>query len=390
MGSTFQRQRHSYKALTCLANRLRADQVSFEEFNADRSRYIFPQVKVASPVCPVGRIVMHCVPVTGPPGEIDVRMYHPTSSVTSGGGTEDGCTTLPLYINFHGGGFVLGGLDDDDSLCHQLCERVPCRVANVAYRLAPQFPHPVPATDSWAALRWLVDHAADLGVDESRIAIGGLSAGGCLAAALAQMAAAATAQEHHTATTGTTTNGTPRRRPMPPLVLQLLIVPVLDTRYVPLAVPQTEADLDALLAPQPYASYRTCAFAPMLPLQRLVWFYRFWLGADPATHARNAADLRASPAAVDDAALAALATAGLAPASIHSAEIDPLRSEAEVYTERLRRAGGRCALTVYRGTVHPFAQWDGQLAQGRELIADLVAALQGAFRVEGKCGLGQE
>ena len=295
---------------------------------------------------------MHSVPVTSPSGTIAVRLYYPTTQTAHADPSSE--TRLPLYVNFHGGGFVLGGLEDDDPLCRRLCETTPCLVANVAYRLAPEFPHPVPVTDSCAALAWLVQNAAELGIDTARIAVGGLSAGGCLAAALAQMVG-------KTDTTG-----------IPPLVLQVLVVPVLDARYVPReAAPRNEHEAAAL--DTPYESYRSCAFAPMLPLGRLVWFYRPWLGGadfDKTKHAENAADVRASP------------LVGLAPASLHVAEVDPLRSEAEAYHARLTAAGTASQIKIYKGMVHPFAQWDGALPQGRELAADVAQALKTAFGLD--------
>ncbi|KIH92866.1 hypothetical protein SPBR_02920 [Sporothrix brasiliensis 5110] len=328
------------------ANRLRADQVSYDEFNADRQRYVFPREKVAAPFCPVGLVTTHRVPVTEPEGSIDVRFYRP-----EGFDEADG-KKLPLYINFHGGGFVLGGLDDDDSMLRRICKRTPCLVANVAYRLAPEFPHPVPATDSWAALKWLVDHSDELGIDKYLIAVGGLSAGGCLAAVLAQMAA--------------------MDPTMPRLTLQVLIVPVTDARYVPLVAPKDDAELSTLRAP--YDSYYDFAFAPMLPLARLAWFYRLWLGEDPDTHAKNAADVRASPIVAPDNVLRMVCAA-----SIHVAEIDPLASEASAYHHRLLDIGRWSELISYKGMVHPFAQWDGALPQSQELLANVVQALKCGF-----------
>ncbi|CAK7217371.1 hypothetical protein SCUCBS95973_003126 [Sporothrix curviconia] len=335
------------------ARRLRADQVTYAEFDADRARYIFPRDKVASPFCPVGSVTTHTVPVSDPAGQIAVRLYRPTEAALA---ALDAQEKLPVYVNFHGGGFVLGGLDDDDPLCRQLCQATPCIVANVAYRLAPEFPHPTPVMDSYAALQWLADKdtADQLSIDANRIAVGGLSAGGCLAAVLAQMAL---------------------KTDVCRLVLQVLIVPVLDARSVPLEAPKDTAEAAAL--DTPYESYRSCAFAPMLPLERLVWFYRPWLGEDAATHAANAADVRASPMVAANADLV-----GVAPASMHVAEIDPLRSEAEAYHARLTALEVPSQIKIYKGMVHPFGQWDGELPQGRELVVDIATALKAAFGME--------
>lgn len=299
---------------------------------------------MAAPFCPVGRVSTHQVPVLEPAGIIDIRFYRPEGFEEADG------KKLPVYVNYHGGGFVLGGLDDDDSMLRRICKATPCLIANVAYRLAPEFPHPVPVTDSWAALKWLVAHADELGIDKQHISVAGLSAGGCLAAVLAQMAA--------------------KDEGMPRLLLQILIVPVTDARYVPLVAPKDQEEAAALETP--YKSYRDLAFAPMLPLERLVWFYRPWLGEDAKTHAKNALDVRASPILASDDDLA-----GVCDAAFFVAEVDPLLSEAEAYYERLRAVGQvHTTLKMYKGMVHPFAQWDGQLPQSKELVDDIVKKLK--------------
>lgn len=155
-------------------------------------------------------------------------------------------------MDFHGGGFVIGNLKSDESWCRQACQEVGCVILNVDYRLAPDYPHPIPLTDCWAALKWAFKSADQLGIDPSRVSIGGLSAGGQLAAVVALLA---------------------RDEPdMPKLVLQMLIVPVIDTRFIPL-----EGSCDPSV---PYESYIKNEFAPCLPLNRLRWFYKLWLGTN--------------------------------------------------------------------------------------------------------------
>lgn len=127
---------------------------------------------------------------------------------------------------------------------------------NVDYRLSPEYPHPTPLLDSWAALKWVFSNASTLGVDTSRISIGGLSAGGQISAVLALMA---------------------RDDPeMEKLVLQLLIVPAVDARFIPIE----DISLKGVEG-IPYESYVAFEEAPCLPLNRLRWFYRLWLGTDP-------------------------------------------------------------------------------------------------------------
>jgi acetyl esterase/lipase len=159
-------------------------------------------------------------------------------------------------VDYHGGGFVIGNLGSDDSWCRQVCQAVGCIVLNVDYRTAPEYPHPTPAMDSWAALLWVFKEAATLGIDPERVSIGGLSAGGQLAAVLALMAR--------------------DEKSLPRLALQMLIVPVVDTRFIPL-----EGSCEKSV---PYKSYIENEFAPCLPLNRLRWFYNLWLGTDVGTY----------------------------------------------------------------------------------------------------------
>lgn len=331
-----------------LASKPRADQVPYEEYNKDRAKYTFPTHKVEGPCPDVGSIVIHKVPVTEPAGEIAVQVITPTSEAISAGGLQkDGL--LPAYLDFHGGGFVIGSLATDQVFCQNVAQRVGCVVVNVGYRHSPEYPHPTPVTDSFDALRWVVGEAAAgrLGVDASRLAVGGFSAGGCIAAALAILA---------------------RDDPVvPPLRHQLLVVPVLDARYVP---EEGSCDPGAV----PYESYVSLEFAPCLPLQRLTWFYNLWLGRG-AGRAERANDFRASPTVARN-------LSNLAPASIHCAEVDPLVDEGRVYQEKLTAAGTRSVLKLYKGVGHPFGHWVGELPAAREFAQNAHAALREAFRVD--------
>jgi acetyl esterase/lipase len=126
-------------------------------------------------------------------------------------------------------------------------------IVNIDYRLAPEFPHPTQVWDCWAVVKWVVAHAEMLKVDVTRMSVGGGSAGGHLSAVTALLA---------------------RDDPeIPPLKLQLLIVPATDARYMPI-----EGSADPSV---PYETYITCEHVPCLPLQRMVWFYALWLGKDP-------------------------------------------------------------------------------------------------------------
>ncbi|KAI1274614.1 alpha beta hydrolase fold-3 domain-containing protein [Xylaria sp. FL0933] len=328
------------------APRLRCDQVPYETYKADKEAYSFPASAGVRGPCPeVASNTIYRVPVAHPAGEVEVQVYVPTPEAVSAGGLatpEEG--RLPALVNFHGGGFVIGDLNSDEPLVRQLCQRTGCVVVNADYRTAPEFPHPTSALDSWDVLRWVFAHADELGIDASRIAVSGLSAGGCIAAVLSILA---------------------RDEPaLPPLKLQLLIVPLVDVRYVP-----TEGSSKG----GPYESYVSNEFAPMLPLSRLVWFYNYWLGTGPDRE-EKAKDFRASP-------LLAESHANLAPASIRAAEIDPLVSEAKAYHEKLLAAGTQSKIKIYKGQGHTFPHWDGLNPGSKEFVEDCVNDLKEAFKL---------
>ncbi|KAI1084982.1 alpha/beta hydrolase fold protein [Whalleya microplaca] len=325
------------------APNFREDQVPYEVYNSDREKYTFPVSEVTEPYGDVASTLIYKVPVVDPKGEIDVQVYVPTPSAISSGGLQQD-DLLPAVVNFHGGGFVIGGLESDASLCGKICSRVGCIVVNVAYRLAPEYPHPTSVNDSWQALKWIYEKAKDLGVDGTRVAVSGLSAGACIAAVLAIQA---------------------RDNPvLPPLALQLLIVPLVDARYVPI---EGSADPEKT----PYKSYIYFERAPMLPLARLRWFYNLWLGTDEGRE-EMANNFFASP-------IMAESHANLAPAVIHSAEIDPLVEEGAAYHKKLEQAGTPSKFKVYKGQGHAFPHWDALSPTAKEFVSDCVRELREAF-----------
>ncbi|KAI3397304.1 hypothetical protein diail_11036 [Diaporthe ilicicola] len=322
------------------ASTLRADQVSYEEYNKDRAKYTFPTYKVEGPCPDVGSTTVHTIPATEPVGEIAVQIIKPTSDAISKGGlSQNG--RLPAYLDFHGGGFVIGNLATDEVFCKNTAQEVGCVVVNVEYRTSPEYPHPTPVMDSFDALKWVVNNGDALNIDTSRLAVGGFSAGGSIAAALALMA---------------------RDDPaIPPLKLQLLVVPVLDARFVP-----EEGSCDPNTVP--YESYVSLEHAPCLPLHRLRWFYNLWLGTGKE-RVEKANDFRASPMVASD-------FSRLAPASIHSAQVDPLADEGRTYHGKLVAAGTPSELNVYKGVGHPFGHWVGELPAAREFYKNAHSALR--------------
>jgi acetyl esterase len=204
----------------------------------------------------------------------------------------------PLLVYFHGGGFVAGDLDSHDAPCRMLCRHGGARVLSVDYRLAPEHPFPGWIEDGLASYDWAREHAAELGADPARVAVGGDSAGGNLAAVIAQ-----------------------ERRGGP--ALQLLIYPVVDVST-------------------PRRSHELFAEGFFLTSALIDWYAGHFL-PDPA----DATDVRRSP-------LLAADLAGVAPAIVVTAGFDPLRDEGEAYAERLRAAGVDVLAHRFRGLFHGF------------------------------------
>lgn len=269
---------------------------------------------------PIGRVEEQTIP--GPGRPITLRVYTP---VAAPGGL------LPVLVFFHGGGFVIGSLKSHDAPCRQLANSAKCLVVSVDYRLAPEAPFPAAVDDALAATRWVLDHGAEIGADATRVAVGGDSAGGNLAAVVAQQLRDAGA-------------------PMP--VFQLLIYPAVDL---------TDA------TDRGFASRTANANGYFLDNDMMRWF----LGHYVATSAdRN--DPRLSP-------LRHPRLAGLPPAYVVVAGYDPLHDEGVAYAEALRSAGVATTLADYPGQIHGFVSFSGVVAEGRRALEAAGAALKAAF-----------
>ncbi len=235
--------------------------------------------------------------VTGPQGAPDVRVlvYQPTER----------STPLPALLWIHGGGYVIGSADQEDLGVKSIVSTVGCVAVSVDYRLAPETPHPGPVEDCYAALTWLYSHAEELGVDTTRIAISGASAGGGLAAGLALLT---------------------RDRGEVPLAFQLLIYPMIDDR----TVTSTE--------PHPYTG-------------EYIW-------TPDANRFGWTALLGQEPGGTDVSPYAAAARAdhleGLPPTFISVGSLDLFLEEDMEYARRLMRAGVPTELHVYPGAFHGF------------------------------------
>jgi acetyl esterase len=221
---------------------------------------------------------------------VPCRLYRPSSQ-----------SGLGLLVYFHGGGWVLGSVETHDDVCRKLANAMGHAVLSVDYRLAPEHPFPAPVDDCTHALRWAHSHADELGIDPKRIAVGGDSAGGNLAAVVANMN-------------------------IVPLKFQMLIYPVTD-------------------ATRRSTSYCDNAEGYRLTAAGMKWFCDHYLSGSNGSEV----DPRVSPLHADAATLS-----GAPPALVITAEYDPLRDEGEQYAQRLLEAGVACSLTRYYGQIHGF------------------------------------
>jgi acetyl esterase/lipase len=242
-------------------------------------------------------------------GAVPVRIYR------------GGPAPAPVVIYCHAGGFALGNLDTDHPQCVELARRGRCTVVSVDYRLAPEFPYPAAFDDAIAVLRWVAGNAKALDVDAARVAVAGSSAGGALAACLAQGAA---------------------DEWLPPVIFQLLHQPVLDDR--------------------PTASKAEFRTSPAFDSEAAALMWRHYLGTD-------AGSPDAVPARRPE-------LNGLPPALVTCAEVDPFRDEAIEYALRLLRAGVSTELHVFAGACHGFDSLLPDWAGSQRLFALQGDALQ--------------
>jgi acetyl esterase/lipase len=251
--------------------------------------------------------------------EVKVRVYRPSEHSSK----------LPALLWIHGGGYVMGDIEQDDRLMKQLVKRIGCVAVSVDYRLAPEHPFPAPVEDCYAGLKWLSAHAPELSVDPARIAIGGASGGGGLAAGLALLA---------------------RDRGEVPVAFQLLIYPMIDDRNV---TPASHAITDSRMWNR--------------ETNRLAW--KAYLGRDgggadvsPYAAASRASDLSKLP-----------------PAYIPVGALDLFVDENIEYAQRLIQAGVPTELHVYPGAFHGFDMFAPSAAVSKQFKADRDSALKRAL-----------
>jgi len=254
----------------------------------------------------LGRVEDLSIP--GPAGDVPVRIY-----ASEYGGFR------PALVYFHGGGFVFGNLDSHDAVCRAIAKESGAVVISVDYRLAPEHKFPAAVEDSHAATVWVAANAERLGIDASRIAVGGDSAGGNLAAVIAMRC---------------------RDAGGPALAAQVLLYPVTDyTTY------ETGSHRD----------FREDYF---LTRGAMDWFTGHYLVSDDQKPLPEVSPLHAPN------------LSGLPPALVITAEFDPLRDEGEAYAQRLQQAGVPVTVSRYPGMVHGFVSMHGVISGGKQAIKE--------------------
>ena len=259
----------------------------------DRRAYSQP------PAPPVGEV--RDLTATGPLGDIPLRLYKPAQAVGA-----ELVAGLPVLVYFHGGGWVIGDLDTHDVLCRELANGSGCAVVAVDYRMGPEHRFPAAVDDCFAAACWVRDNAAKLGLDASRLAVGGDSAGGNLAAVISLMA-----RDQHAGQTL-------------PINFQLLIYPATDMRQLTASI---------------QANGKGC----LLEKATMDYFQGHYTGGDETHYT----DWRASPAL-------AASHANLPPALVLTAGFDPLRDEGIAYAQKLSAAGCKSTHVSFERQIHGF------------------------------------
>jgi acetyl esterase/lipase len=252
----------------------------------------------------------------GPGGKIRFRRYRPQGAAAG---------PLPTLIYYHGGGFVIGNIETHDSTCRRLANKSRCQVISIDYRLSPEHPFPAPTDDGVAAFRHVRDNAASFGADAKRLAVGGDSAGGAIAAVVCQVL-----------------RDSGQQGP----AFQMLIYPATDSS-------------------KQSASRVAFAEGYFLTKDLMDWFWKAYVPAGT-----DLADLRLSPLLAKD-------FKGLPPAFVLTAGYDPLRDEGRAYADRLIDAGIKTTYVNYPGTIHGFFSLTRFLSQGIK-ANDEAAAVMGA------------
>jgi acetyl esterase len=264
---------------------------------------------------PIGKVENIVMP--GPGGELSLRAFTP---VAAGG------EALPALVYFHGGAFRVGDLDTHEPICRLLAGEAACRVIAVDYRLSPEHKFPAAVEDAMAATHWIEANASRLAIDPNRVAVGGDSAGGNLAAVICQQA---------------------KEQGAPKIVYQLLLFPVTQLG-------------------SSFPSMQEFATGYFLEKEPLDYCYRGY------AEGTDYSDLRLSPLLATD-------LSDLPPAYVMLAGCDPLHDEGLAYAEKLREAGVEVAIADYPGMLHCFTMMLSVFPQAQEAMSAAAKSLRAAF-----------
>ncbi|CEP60806.1 alpha/beta hydrolase LALA0_S01e19394g [Lachancea lanzarotensis] len=260
---------------------------------------------------------------------VPVRVFVPKGQMPS--------TGWPCTVWYHGGGWVLGSIDTENSYCTHLAELAKCIVITVDYRLAPEFPFPACVEDAFEALMYVMESSEMLNVDNKKICLAGSSAGGNLTAIMTHKYASS-----------------PLSKGLPPLKFQMMVVPVTDNT--------------ANNETQP--SWKENEKTPQLPATKMLWYRKIYLPDAGET----LKDPESSPLFYPEVSFKQVP-----PSFIAAAECDVLRSEAEAYHDKLRANGIDSKITIYKGVPHTAMVMNERLTQGANLVRDTIASVRDAF-----------
>jgi acetyl esterase len=303
-----------------VVDRLNNAEVGFTDLDVAAARELYNETLAASGGEPVPMAGVRDTHLPLPDRDIAIRCYQP----------EPGEVPAPTVVYYHGGGWVLGDLDSHDRICRQLAARSGCQLIAVDYRRAPEQPLPTASEDAIAACEWLLKNAVEFAIDPAHTAVAGDSAGGHLAAVVAQAA----------------------RNQGWPLAFQALVYPAIDMRG----------------AARHYPSRSRNAAIPPLTSEFMYWLGRQAIGADT-----DVTDWRISPLLADD-------LVGTAPALVVTMGADVLMDEGALYALRLRDAGVPCEHAHFPGVIHGSIEMYAWLAVTTEILECVAGALRAALR----------
>ncbi len=256
--------------------------------------------------------------IPGPDGEIPIRLYYPA-----------GGPPFAVFVYFHGGGWVIGDLNTHHGFCHALAKTSGCLVVSVDYRLAPEHRYPAAVEDAYAATVWVAENSDVIHSDPDRLAVGGDSAGGHLAAVVALMA---------------------RDREGPRIDLQVLIYPITDYNFNT-------------------PSYTENKEGYLLTRDLMKWFWNHFIDDEGEANHPYVSPLRAEN------------LSDLPQALIVTAEYDPLRDEGEAYGQRLQEAGVTVTQSRYPGMIHAFIRMTARLDKAKEALDQVAGTLRRVLKV---------